>query len=124
MKIAFTGAHGVGKTTLINQLKKEVAKNYNVSVTKEVPRIVCDLVNESEYFRRDNNSLEKQLLILLGQFTLEYENVNNNSLITICDRTIYDHWAYTIHLFDDKMDSNFRLSAEYFLNKHMKSDFL
>jgi tRNA uridine 5-carbamoylmethylation protein Kti12 len=64
MKIAFTGSHGVGKTTLINELEKELSISKNIEVTKEIPRIICEGVNNPEYFRRGQNNLEKQLLIL------------------------------------------------------------
>lgn len=119
MKIAFTGAHGVGKTTLINELKKRLGDEIKLEVTKEVPRIICEIVNDPEYFRRTNNTLPKQLAILLGQIVLEY-NTKKSSLL-ICDRTIFDHWAYTTYLFKDEIDNSLSSSIEYFLIQHMKS---
>lgn len=119
MKIAFTGAHGVGKTTLINSLKERLSQEKDVEVTKEVPRIICELANEPEYFRRGNNTLPKQLVILLGQVVLEYNSKKSNLLI--CDRTIFDHWAYTTYLFKEEINESLSTSIEHFLFEHMKS---
>lgn len=118
MKIAFTGAHGVGKTTLINSIKRRLAQEIDIEVTEEVPRIICEIVNDPEYFRRANNTLPKQLLILLGQVILEYKKRSNT---LICDRTIFDHWAYTTFLFKDEIDKSLSKSIELFLIEHMRS---
>lgn len=119
MKIAFTGAHGVGKTTLINKLEKGLSLKHSVNVTKEIPRIICDLINDPEYFRRGNNTPVKQMTILLGQLTQEYELAKSDLLI--CDRTIFDHWAYTTYLFKGKMTEEHIKTCETFQCKHMKT---
>lgn len=119
MKIAFTGAHGVGKTTLINSLEKNLSQSISLNVTKEIPRIICDLVSNPEYFRRDQNTLVKQMIILLGQLTQEYEL--SNSKLLICDRTIFDHWAYTLYLFQKELNNDHILACEKFQYAHMKT---
>ncbi|MGV3698179.1 AAA family ATPase [Flavobacterium sp.] len=121
MKIAFTGSHGVGKTTLINRLENELLTSKDVAVTKEIPRIICELVDDPEYFRRGANNLEKQLLIFLGQIIQEYELSLSNFRITICDRTIFDHWAYTLYLFGKDLSHDYIKIIEYFMLKHMVS---
>lgn len=121
MKIAFTGSHGVGKTTLIDNLEKELSRVKSIVVTKEIPRIICELVNNTEYFRRGVNNLEKQLLIFLGQVIQEYELTNSNFELTLCDRTIFDHWAYTLYLFEKELNNEYINIIENFLLKHMSS---
>jgi thymidylate kinase len=121
MKIAFTGSHGVGKTTLINELEKELSISKNIEVTKEIPRIICEVVNNPEYFRRGQNNLDKQLLILLGQVIQEYDLSKSDLEIVLCDRTIFDHWAYTLYLFKNELNNDYIKIIENFLVKHMSS---
>ena len=119
MKIAFTGSHGVGKTTIIKLLEKRLGTNNSVNVTREIPRIICYLVNNPEYFRRSQNTLVKQMIILLGQLTQEHELANTEYLI--CDRTIFDHWAYTTYLFSDELTEDYKITCEEFQKSHMKT---
>ena len=94
MKIALTGAHGTGKSTLAKFLQAEIEKrNLIASVTPEVPRMICETVNDKEYFRRGNNSLLKQSLILLGQLVIE-EQSQKNVNVQICDRTLFDQLIF------------------------------
>lgn len=122
MKIALTGAHGTGKSTLAKFLKEEIAKmNKIASVTPEVPRMICETVKDKEYFRRGNNSLLKQSLILLGQLVIE-EQSRNNVDIQICDRTLFDHWAYSLSLFGTEIkEGNYTEVYENFISQHCKS---
>jgi nicotinamide riboside kinase len=103
VKIALTGAHGVGKSTLAHFLKEELGKfNKAARVTPEVPRLICDFVGDREYFRRGKNTILKQALILIGQLVIEAEQRKADSL-QICDRTLLDHWAYTLHAFKEEL---------------------
>lgn len=122
MKIALTGAHGTGKSTLAKFLQLEMEKrNLIASVTPEVPRLICETVNDKEYFRRGNNSLLKQSLILLGQLIIE-EQSRDNVDIQICDRTLFDHWAYSLSLFGAEIASgNYIEVYENFISQHCKS---
>src|SRR5215210_6845411 len=105
MKIALTGAHGVGKSTLAMSLQQQLkAKNISVIVTPEVPRMICDLVDDKEFFRRSNNTLLKQSLIMVGQLVIEEQNKGYD--IQICDRTLFDHWAYSLSMFEDELNKN------------------
>ena len=102
--IAFVGAHGTGKTTLINALRTRLNKGgMAVTVTQEVPRKICARVNDLEFFRRDKNTLVRQMLILVAQMTLESEPT---SALRLTDRTILDHWAYTKLLFSQDLNQN------------------
>jgi nicotinamide riboside kinase len=122
MKIALTGAHGVGKSTLADHLKEEInKKGITVSMTPEVPRLICEAVNDNEYFRRGHNSLIKQSLILLGQLVIE-EQLRENVNIQICDRTLFDHWAYSLSLFGDEIkNGNYTDVYEKFISEHCNS---
>jgi len=87
---------------------------------EEIPRTICDTVGNPEFFRRGNNSLLKQTLILLGQASLECRLARTQNSICLCDRTILDHWAYTIALASDDPEFNAcRLVFESFLRAHM-----
>jgi nicotinamide riboside kinase len=122
MKIALTGAHGVGKSTLANFLQTEITKNgTTASITPEVPRLICEAVKDNEYFRRGHNSLLKQSLILMGQLVIE-EQLRKKADIQICDRTLFDHWAYSLSLFGKEIEEgNYTEVYETFISEHCKS---
>ncbi len=119
MKIALTGAHGTGKSTLAKFLKEEISKRKKIaSVTPEVPRMICETVIDKEYFRRGNNSLLKQSLILLGQLVIEEQNQKGVD-VQICDRTLFDHWAYSLSLFGKEIiKGNYTEIYEKFISQH------
>lgn len=119
MKIALTGAHGVGKSTLANYLQSQIQlTGKTVVVTPEIPRLICEQTSDREYFRRGRNSLAKQTLILLGQVITEAENKGSYQL-EICDRTLFDHWAYTLHAFQQELTGEHLADTyEWFIAKH------
>ena len=121
-KIAFTGAHGVGKTTLTDVLVKQLSmEGLRVAKTLEVPRLICDRAGDPTFFRRGNNTPLRQILILLGQVDIESRSRDLQPDLLICDRTLLDHWAYTKVLFGDELqregilDLYEQLIAEYCL---------
>ena len=119
-KIAFTGAHGTGKTTLVRALAvREGALTTGATVTPEVPRVICELVGDPTFFRRGKNSFAKQLTILLGQPV--YEATVSAGDIVLCDRAILDHWAYTRILFPEAVGTPEAVAAEAMVRRHMKS---
>jgi len=121
MKVAFTGAHGTGKTTLVKALFEQLAAmEVSSSLTPEVPRVVCDLVADTTYFRRGNNTFLRQMLILMGQPIYEIAQAKGASTL-LCDRAILDHWAYTEYLFAAKLKDSEALVAKAFVTKHMAS---
>jgi thymidylate kinase len=119
MKIALTGAHGVGKSTLAAYLQDKLQQTgKQVVVTPEIPRLICEHNADPEYFRRGNNSLAKQTLILLGQVITEADNKHKYD-IEICDRTLFDHWAYTLHAFRHELSvEHLEETYEWFIAKH------
>lgn len=105
-KIALTGAHGVGKTTLANAVREALGvKGYPVQLAPELPREICGIVGNPEFFRQGENTLAKQMALLYGQVQLEYTMgiVPPRELI-LTDRTLADHWAYTVHFFRGELE--------------------
>ena len=101
--VTLVGALGTGKTTLSQKLLDELQKRGRKCVeTPELPRIVCGLVGDKEYFRLEVNSLSKQLLLLIGQPILEH-SPDGVADVVICDRSILDHYAYTINGFQKEL---------------------
>jgi nicotinamide riboside kinase len=101
LKIALTGAHGVGKTTLARELTHSLTSIHGLTavMTPEVPRVICDLAGDATFFRRGSNNPLKQLILLYGQLEFEIEAGCNDVAIVVCDRSIIDHWAYAMNLF-------------------------
>jgi thymidylate kinase len=121
MKFAFTGSHGTGKTTLATFVALKLSQiGIEVSTTPEIPRVICEWENDLEFFRRENNTLAKQLLILFGQPIYEISANENENLI--CDRTLIDHLAYTNVLFKEALfDSKISKSLEMLIKIHMQT---
>lgn len=122
-KIVFVGAHGTGKTTLVNRLRSELeGRNLDCTVTPEVPRIMCEAENDSHFFRRGNNSLTKQISLLFGQTVYEDAAVRKGTQIVLCDRSILDHWAYTKFLFAGELARSETInSLSNFIAMHCQS---
>jgi nicotinamide riboside kinase len=106
-KIALTGAHGVGKTTLANELCRRLDSSSlgSVSMTPEVPRVICSFANDPTFFRRGKNNSLKQALLLYGQLQYEQFSSPKTNGVLICDRSVLDHWAYTKYFFADEFTS-------------------
>lgn len=106
MRVAITGAHGVGKTTLTTEVVRSLKAIGIVTLnTPEVPREICETVGDPEFLRRGRNSIAKQLSILLGQVTTEriLEHADRSQVV-LCDRGVIDHWAYTKAQFGSELE--------------------
>ena len=122
-KITFVGAHGTGKTTLVTNLQ-EILNNRGISteITPEVPRIICETENDNHFFRRENNTLTKQISLLFGQTVYENLAEMKQSSVVLCDRSILDHWGYTKVLFAEHLaESGIYNSLLNFIEKHCRS---
>lgn len=97
-KIALTGAHGTGKTTLSKELIVKLVSLGRLRACREAPRLIAESVGDPEFFRRGNNSPERQGMIFL-EHVLEEQRQGVNCDILITDRTLVDHLAYTATLF-------------------------
>ena len=101
-KIALTGAHGTGKTTLINAATKRLGANHHIEACSEVPRLLIDEARDNTFFQRGNNTFIRQTIIMAAQFEEESRLSKNAPDILLCDRTVIDHWAYTETLFSNE----------------------
>lgn len=99
-KIALTGAHGTGKTTLANELIRALAYLGRTASCREAPRLIIDLVGDQEFFRRGNNTPLRQGIIFLEHVLEESRNLDSCDVL-IADRTLIDHLAYTAVLFPE-----------------------
>lgn len=87
IKVAITGSHGTGKTTLVNEL----GLYWDIPVIHERARQFGD-----EGFDLNHDAtFETQLLMMLGQLADEDGLFGRSALIS--DRTIVDYLAYIYH---------------------------
>jgi thymidylate kinase len=92
MKIAFIGTHGIGKTTLAYELCNELKKHHlDVGFIDEIARRCPFPINEA-------TSLEAQTWILATTIARELE-LNKIYPNIICDRSVFDNYAYLYHKF-------------------------
>jgi len=113
LKIALTGAHGTGKTTLLSRIATGLASFGKIKICREAPRLIIDCVNDQEFFRRGNNTPIRQGLIFVEHLLEEQRNSIDCDII-ITDRTLVDHLSYTTALFPE-----FAKSVEYDIYKRM-----
>lgn len=104
MKIAITGAMGVGKTTLANDLSEATG----IDILPEVARIMAE-----EGVKLDKGiTIETERKIFERQMLLEDETKGN----IIADRCLVDALAYTMELFWNELDLIEKIRTE--LNKN------
>ncbi|MFZ5720929.1 MAG: ATP-binding protein [Pseudomonadota bacterium] len=104
LRLALTGPHGTGKTTLIKALSAKLEKYGRVSTCREAPRLIIDRVGDSEFFRRESNTTARQALIFL-EHIMEERRASLDADIVLSDRTLVDHLAYTTVLFPKEVDT-------------------
>lgn len=122
LKIAISGSHGTGKTTLANAVyEKLLLEGYSVHHLPELARSICEQSQDPHFFRRDHNTIAKQLLLIIAQ-TISEEELQTNDGIIVCDRTIADHWSYTSNLFGKELeDSGVSALLSGYVQKHLNS---
>lgn len=86
--ITITGAHGVGKTSLIEELTTEAADREDVSVIREPAREIA----KRGFYVNDKISLDG-VFEYLGYCLAEVRQVQTKLVLT--DRSILDLYAYT-----------------------------
>jgi len=116
MIIGFTGTHGVGKTTLLNEMKKDKRFNdfeFYDGITRKLNNDGSILINDnhSDY----NNTQE----ILINAHVNLIENNMNNKIVM--DRTLLDVMVYTHYLFlNNKVNYTTFSYAFQMFNKYKK----
>lgn len=100
LKIAVTGAHGTGKTTLAKRLPMALADYGIVAVCREAARMIATHASDPTFFHRGNNTLVRQSLIFIEQ-QIEERRQEKSADILVNDRTFIDHLSYTAYLFPD-----------------------
>lgn len=103
MKVAFSGAHGTGKTTLLTRVAHLLGDSRGVRICKEVPRDIIATIGDTNFFRAGQNTPLRQMLILLQQVVDEQISATDWRVMLL-DRTLVDHLAYTLDLFPDLGD--------------------
>lgn len=123
LKVGFVGTHGVGKTTLVTAIRDRLnAGGCGAASTPEVPRVICNMVQDRGFFRRGNNTPLRQSAILLGQAITELQFSGSEHSVLLCDRTVLDHWAYAEYLFGSAFaEARLEDPIAHFVRQHCKS---
>jgi predicted ATPase len=104
LRIALTGPHGTGKTTIIRTVAPHLDTLGTVAICREAPRLIIDRVGDPEFFRRESNTTSRQALIF-AEHLMEERRAAQNSDVVISDRTLVDHLSYTTVLFPESETS-------------------
>jgi predicted ATPase len=87
LKVAFIGAHGVGKTTLCYDLAGMLKRQgIDADIVKEVARLSPLPINQQ-------TSVHAQTWILMTQVAEEIRSAAFHSVV-VCDRSVLDNYAY------------------------------
>ena len=90
MKIAFIGAHGVGKTTLCYDLASRLKRQ------DRVVDLVMEVARRSPLPINADTTLSAQQWILHTQIAEEVAASAGGGIV-ICDRSVLDNYAYLVH---------------------------
>lgn len=90
MKIAISGTHGSGKSTVLERLTEAPP---TVTAISEVPRTIIAELNDARILARGRTSPALQCLLIGRQMALEGSAGGSVPIVT--DRSVLDHWAYT-----------------------------
>jgi nicotinamide riboside kinase len=100
IKIAITGAHSVGKTTLFNYLVEHYSRNYKVEKISEVARKMI-----RQGFRMSKDITDYGIATYAHEYLSSERNANGDILIS--DRCLIDLFAYITCNNSVKVKSNY-----------------
>jgi nicotinamide riboside kinase len=123
IRVALMGAHGTGKTTLSGALVERLNRLGIKAVSlPEAPRLICDRAGDPTFFRRGSNTPLRQDLILLVHLLQELNSLLCDVGVVISDRSLLDHWAYTLALFDQELiDEGLSRIYDSFIADHCRN---
>ena len=105
MKIAFTGVHGSGKTTIVNRIER----GYRDMNIPYIP--VSEVARDCPH---PLNTFEGQRWIWYEQYRREVEAMSTGCDV-ICDRCLMDNLVYFLYIIEDQgMGSNAQESFAFF----------
>jgi len=123
-KISISSTHGVGKTTLINLIKKIYKMNNTIFYPESA--IIVNEMNKKKFKLNQDSNIDTQRLIM----EMEVNNVNNSNLhksnLCFFDRCVLDTYIYCIYLFEHNNLSfeEFSLIEKYYKENIYKYDII
>ena len=123
-KISISSTHGVGKTTLINLIKKIYKMNNTIFYPESA--IIVNEMNKKKFKLNQESNIDTQRLIM----EMEVNNVNNSNLhksnLCFFDRCVLDTYIYCIYLFEHNNLSfeEFSLIEKYYKENIYKYDII
>ncbi len=93
-KIALTGSHGVGKTTLLEALAERLSLLGKVVAVPEVARDLIAEVGDSRILHRGHYGGSIDTYILARQLELDSQAWLGDAKFALHDRGMMDNWAY------------------------------
>ena len=123
-KISISSTHGVGKTTLINLIKKIYKTEKTIFYPESA--IIVNEMNKKRYRLNQESNIDTQRLIM----EMEVNNVNNSNLyqdkLCFFDRCVLDTYIYCIYLFEHNKLSleEFLIIENYYEENIYKYDFI
>ena len=123
-KISISSTHGVGKTTLINLIKKIYKMNNTIFYPESA--IIVNEMNKKKFKLNQDSNIDTQKLIM----EMEVKNVNNSNLhksnLCFFDRCVLDTYIYCIYLFEHNNLSfeEFSLIEKYYKENIYKYDII
>lgn len=123
-KISISSTHGVGKTTLINLIKKIYKMNNTIFYPESA--IIVNEMNKKKFKLNQDSNIDTQRLIM----EMEVNNVNNSNLyqdkLCFFDRCVLDTYIYCIYLFEHNKLSleEFLIIENYYKENIYKYDFI
>ncbi len=123
INIVFEGSTGVGKTTMINKIKKIYSKNYKVGVTNDIDRnsplykIIKRMFDDNPLvsLKEDFNTLKYETLVQAADYLYLREKLySENNDINLFDRNYASIYAYQSVLLSNNISD-----SKYFMNNSL-----